>query len=369
MNILHITSWYPTNQKPKSAIWVNKHVQSLEDAGCQNKIYHLEVGQGNLDFSFGKTELLGNKKYSVIAPVPWIILEFLSFFFLGYILWMERRASYDIINFHIAYPNLTYWHWIKKWIKVPVVITEHWSAYHDNFGLENARKLPRIQRIFANKIPVISVSNALLQDIKNFSVSNFSGYVVPNVVDTSTFRFIGSLQPVAYRFFMVSQWKAPKDPFTIISKFKEILKVHPSSELRIGGYGSQLDSMKGLVSDLSLDNHVVWLGTLNSEEIASEMNLANTFIHISGYETFSVVCAEAACCGCPVMASNVGGIPEFIDESNGVLIDDLEQFVPYLLKAINKNWSRQDSGGQLISRFNQKAVGKRYLKVLSEIVD
>ena len=80
--------------------------------------------------------------------------------------------------------------------------------------------------------------------------------------------------------------------------------------------------MEAFVQDNDLGHNIILLGILNKLSIALEMQQANAFVHASNYETFSVVCAEALCCGTPVIASNVGGIPEFVNESNGILVEN-----------------------------------------------
>ncbi|SHK88723.1 Glycosyltransferase involved in cell wall bisynthesis [Reichenbachiella agariperforans] len=369
MNILHITTWYPTHKNPKSALWVQRHIEALAQSRCKNTTYHLEVNKGDFQLSLGKREILGNKSYRLISSfLPWFLMEVISIILLSWILWKERNGNYNLINFHIAYPNLTYWHWIKRWVKTPVVITEHWSAYHENFGLADANKLPRIQHIFHQQIPVIAVSHALIQDIKSFSNADFPSYVVPNIVDTTLFFHNPNIKPTPHRFFMISQWKTPKDPFAVIESFAQYVSQFPEARLRIGGYGPQLQEMQNLVKNLSLPPHVDWLGTLDSKDIANEMNAAAAFIHLSNYETFSVVCAEAVCCGCPVIASNIGGIPEFIDNSNGVLIDHKNKLLDSLLTLSNKDWNRKTSATTANKRFSIIPIGIRYLASLSSII-
>jgi glycosyltransferase involved in cell wall biosynthesis len=43
---------------------------------------------------------------------------------------------------------------------------------------------------------------------------------------------------------------------------------------------------------------------------------ADAFILFSRHENFPCVVIEALCCGLPVVASNVGGIAEAVDETN-----------------------------------------------------
>jgi glycosyltransferase involved in cell wall biosynthesis len=64
------------------------------------------------------------------------------------------------------------------------------------------------------------------------------------------------------------------------------------------------------------------VGKLSFAEAACEMQNASYFLHASNYETFSLVCAEALSCGTPVVASAVGGVPEYLNDKNGILVSD-----------------------------------------------
>jgi glycosyltransferase involved in cell wall biosynthesis len=285
----------------------------------------------------------------------------------------ERKSRFDIINFHIAYPNCTYLHLFSKWLKCPVAISEHWSGYHFNFNIKNPAKGKRIRRIFQYGVPVISVSEALLNDIRNFAKAGFPHFIIPNIVDTHIFNF--SPKPAidkGFTFFMVSQWKWPKDPFIIIYAWKRIIKEFPQINLRIGGFGPQWEDMKDLVNDLNLTGNIKLLGSLSQDKIALEMKNAIAFVHGSQYETFSVVCAEALCCGRPIIASGVGGIMEFITRKNGIPV--MENTSDAFFRAItnfsqlhnsfNYEWISKDA----TRRFSNETIGRSYLNALVDII-
>lgn len=366
MKVLHITSWYPTFKSKNKAIWIQRHLRALTEVGCTNTVYHIETGNDANRIAFGQREILGNLNYTIKNRyLPWFVSELLATIMVILVLWKERKAQYSCINFHIAYPNLTYWHLIKKYVSTPVVITEHWSAYHFNFGLQEADQLPRIQRIFGNGLPIVCVSKALENDIKKFAKqTDFRSYIIPNVVDKEVFCHDPALQ-VRNQFFVVSQWKHPKDPFSIIRSFDQFAKKNDDYRLVVGGYGPQLDKMKELVQSLGLFSKIIFKGKMSSQQIAKELNRSLALIHLSTYETFSVVCAEAICCGCPVLASAVGGITEFIHEKNGILIspeDNLTKIMDdFMLK---KEFKRSELAKEGHERFELKTVGNLYLQVL-----
>lgn len=370
MKVLHITNWFP-DENTLEGIWIKRHIKSLSPYANQ-EVWHVAVKHTNT-FKIVTAFDRGVNRIIIHSFVhKWFLTEILNFVLITYVLLIRSRATkFDIVNFHIAYPQLTYWRLIKGSIKTKTVITEHWSAYHFEFNVVKKNKLKRIRAIFKQNIPVIAVSQSLLGDIIRFADGSFKGFVVPNVVDTTIF-YNKSIAPVnTLVFLMASQWKEPKNPFLVIQTLEELYKKGWRFELRIIGYGPQWSELNDTVSKSVIQNMVVSLGKLSSKEISVEMNKANAFIHCSEYETFSVVCAEALCCGTPVLASAVGGIKELVDNDNGILsvsntVDSWrETFVTFL----DKQFDRDLIAKKAAEKYSIDRVGSLYFSVLNRIVN
>ena len=67
-------------------------------------------------------------------------------------------------------------------------------------------------------------------------------------------------------------------------------------------------------------NEVRLLGNLTSTEVAYYMQQADCFVLFSNYENQPCVIVESFACGLPVIATNVGGISEFLPTNFGFLI-------------------------------------------------
>ena len=371
MKILHIANWYPSKPYPSKALWIKHQIDSLP-INTKSTIYHIETLKNKFRIFYGRNE---DRSYYIILHLPfeiWRIFEWISLLLVLLVLRIEHKNKYDIINFHIAYPNCTYIKLLKRIIKRPIVISEHWSAYHFYFNIKNPKKTRRIRNIFSHNVPVISVSNALADDIKNFSGACFPLYIIPNVVDTETFNYNPFIPEKERKFFfMVSQWRWPKNPFIVLKAWSQFANKSSHVKLRIGGYGSQWVEMKKLASKLNLDNHVEFLGYLKPLEIAEEMNNALALIHCSEYETFSVVCAESVCCGTPVIASDVGGIRDFISDKNGLLISNFESRIIEAVDFMIENKKLYDNkiiSQNAIQIFNSKNIGNQYFNVVQDIM-
>lgn len=366
MKILHVTNWYPHDKSPNEAVWIERHIKAIAPF-VSGKLLHLTVNLSNR-FKYNKKKSKTETQVIVETPIKhWYIKEIIfALFLVYYLLKLRVNKRYDIINFHIAYPMLTYWHWIKKIIKTPIVITEHWSAYHYSFGVE--KPLPRIQRIFRQNIPVITVSKALAQDIKQFSKSDFQSYVIPNIVNPDLFHPILGVKRQPF-FFMVSQWKEPKNPFMIFDTFKHIAENDPNLTLKVAGHGPLWSKMVNWVEANNMKDKILLLGSLQAKEIAVNMQTCRAFLHCSEYETFSVVCAEAVCCGSPVIASGVGGILEVVNKNQGVLIkkNSLEDWVLGFRRFSEKNSKNQFNINSGFDLYSKEKIGKQYFQVLKKI--
>lgn len=370
MKVCHVVAWFPNARNQVEALWIQRHIEAL-GPHCQNSILHLQVIPSTR-FSFIRKSAPGLTQRIIELPVKsWKLSEWLTAILLTYLLLRVRSCrKSDLINFHIAYPSLVHWRWMKKIFRRRVVITEHWSAYHFHFGVSDRSKLQSIRYIFQQGIPVIAVSSGLLADIRDFSGGRFKGYVVPNVVAHSTFSFQAGKR--AERFFMASHWKAPKRPLIILEAFKSFLAGHPNFELVIGGAGPDSPMIERWIADNELAGSIKILGALDPREMANQFGSCLAFLHCSDYETFSVVCAEALCCGTPVVASSVGGITEFVDSTNGVPVE--RNAVDTWLDALNTFMERRHSfDSRLISqkardRFSMEQVGRLYFEALCDVL-
>ena len=371
VNLLHIANWYPSKPTPHQAPWIKNQVDALPKDQVHNVLYHLQINIGGPSITTGTNP---DSTSYILIGFPWQIwrvIEWLSCILVLYVLLKERKNKYDLVNFHIAYPNLTYIKLLKKLIKCPILITEHWSAYHFNFNVKDISKLTRIKNIFHQNIPVMAVSGALVNDIKTFSGADFPSFVVPNVVDTNLFNFDPAIEKEENTFLMVSQWKWPKDPFTVIRAWKEVIIYRPDALLKIGGYGPQWSEMKSLVKDFDLESNIHFKGLLSKEQVAEEMKRARAFVHCSEYETFSVVCVEALCCGTPVIASAVGGINSHIDNENGFLIESNTPgtWSGKIINVFDKETDALEIALRSKTKFSADKVGIKYFKNIVKIID
>lgn len=82
---------------------------------------------------------------------------------------------------------------------------------------------------------------------------------------------------------------------------------HPTADFGSTDFGSTIDAV---LDELTLRNDVVFLGNVSEEELAVLYNLAICLAYPSLYEGYGAPPIEAMACGCPVIASNAGAIPE-----------------------------------------------------------
>ena len=92
-------------------------------------------------------------------------------------------------------------------------------------------------------------------------------------------------------------------------------------QLEIVGGGPDEAVLRGLVSSYGLDQEVRFRGVLDRTAVAQRYREADLFTLPSSAEAFGNVFAEALASGLPIVASNVGGIPELVEHgSNGLLV-------------------------------------------------
>lgn len=86
------------------------------------------------------------------------------------------------------------------------------------------------------------------------------------------------------------------------------------TRLIIVGEGPLMEHHQQLASELGLQDQVEFRGKVPHEDVPDIMNELDVFVMPSVWESFGVSALEAQSCGVPVIVTNVGGVPEVVDD-------------------------------------------------------
>jgi len=106
----------------------------------------------------------------------------------------------------------------------------------------------------------------------------------------------------------------------LVKAFSLLQKDFPELRLIIAGEGSEEQGLRLLVSSLFLENKVSFIGTVSLERAFSLLKGATMTVVPSLSEGGGLVNVEAQAAGCPLIASRVGGIPEYVLEGESGLL-------------------------------------------------
>ncbi len=122
-------------------------------------------------------------------------------------------------------------------------------------------------------------------------------------------------------------------------------------------------------------NRIVFTGYVKHDDIAKYYSAADVCVVPSIYEEAAcLVVLEAQAVGLPIVASNIGGIPEFVFPQNGVLVNVDNDFVSNLSSAMGEMIQRKDTfvNNEEFEKFiyshDVSAYAKKFLVILDKIV-
>lgn len=115
--------------------------------------------------------------------------------------------------------------------------------------------------------------------------------------------------------------KKHKGIYELIQSFRDISYIYPLARLILVGEIIEPRRIKRAIAANGLTSKVILTGGVPYEDILGYLNAADVFAFPSWEEGLPNAVMEACACELPIVASNVGGIPEMIQhEKNGLLI-------------------------------------------------
>jgi len=186
--------------------------------------------------------------------------------------------------------------------------------------------------LYRHLFKVVGVSEGVTQDIlcNNWHLAPDRVVAIYNGIDTAPFLQPQPKDVMRQKLFpeirgniwfgTAGRLTRVKNQKNLLLAFKRCVDIFPESVLLICGRGEAETELRSLTSSLGLEGKVHFPGF--RRDISQVLATLDVFVLPSLREGFGLALAEAMCSGIPVIASQVGGVPEIFGEAAvGELID------------------------------------------------
>ena len=354
MKVLVIGSVYPRFQEDAEVPWLRTSISHLKKAGVEIQVLapsYKGLKSHDIDgtrvnrfrYAPANWEILTHEEGapSKMASKPWLQLLAIPYIINGFIQCLRicRKWRPDVIHAHWPFPHAYIALGAAKLFRIPLVLNFHgaelllirkkkWVKPLLKFAIGQAQAVFANSSFTASKIKAIRDMNVewspygTTLEESGLSPRTSSGDTpqlpVPHPVN-SKFKilFVGRhIERKGIRYLIEAAKYLSTDKF----------------EIRIVGGGDlteQLKKQAALLDKNSQPANIIFTGKLSPEDLANEYRTANVFtlpaiVDSKGdTEGLGVVLIEAMELGLPIVASNVGGIPDVvIDGESGILVPE-----------------------------------------------
>ena len=307
--------------------------------------------------------------------LPWRPLPFESL----YIAHLLNRLRVDILHIH----HIPLYLRVIKAVKMSrvrgVVFTEH-----AKYSIEKSKKLQNACRLAAQQANAFTTVSADLKEyfVRELNLSDDLVQVILNGVDVRRFKpdkkssVLRSMLPENFTgkiLIHVGRLVEAKDHETLLTAMNQVVRIGHEVFLFLIGEGELKPVIEQRISELRLTDHVKMLGMRS--DVDQLLLGADIFVMSSKREGLPMVLMEAMSCALPVIATDVGGISEIVnDQESGLLVAPEN---PYLLaRAIEGICNRADGGSALgkkarqiiIENYSLEATAESYAELYNKIL-
>ncbi|MFB6098415.1 MAG: N-acetyl-alpha-D-glucosaminyl L-malate synthase BshA [Salinibacter sp.] len=250
---------------------------------------------------------------------------------------ITKHVGLDLLHVHYAIPHASSAVMARQilaseGLNVPVLTTLHGTDI-TLIGQDPSFE-PVVTWSINESNGVTAVSDYLRQETYDqFGVSK-EIEVIPNFIDTDRFvrqdkeHFKQALCPNGEKVIVhISNFRPVKNAQQVVEVFHRLQNGTSNVKLLLVGDGPDRVPTERKARELGVYDDVRFLG--KQDPVEEILSIADVFLMPSGSETFGLAALEAMACEVPVVATDVGGLPELIVHGEtGYLcpVDDVEEF-------------------------------------------
>lgn len=262
---------------------------------------------------------------------------------------VARKRNIDVI-FHTKFtvPLLT---------SSKTVMTIHgssWFMYPDLYGWLDARYIRTVMPFYCRKATAIFSNSRLTADdfVRILKVPREKIFTT-KLGTSADFRIISDQKSLAEtrvrydlpeKFILaVIKYHPLKNFENLIAAFR-ILKKRLNCKLVVVGRGCEKYADEYSLAEDGTIKDVRFIGWIDHEDLPGIYNLAHCLLFPSIYEEFGLPACEALACGCPLVVSKTGNLPEIAGDA-GILVDPRDP--QEISDALEKIWTDTDLRAEL----------------------
>jgi len=353
MRITVVTPYFPTSARPyggRSAYETLRFMKSWADirvicplAGYPNITWLTPRNYDQPDLTYQPLDL--EAAYFRYPAIPVVTRAVNGFICEQYLLPYVRESRPDLILNYWLYPEGYSAVRVGRTLGVPVIVGAIGS---DIRRVSDAYLRHLVRKTLTQAAAVIAVSEELRQRTIAMGVPSRQVTAILNGCDGAVFRPGGrdearrllGLDVCGDMVLYAGNLLPTKGLVELMDAFIGLAPRHPDLRLALIGEGAWAGKLQALAAAAGVRERVIMPGPQESAKVACWIRACDVFCLPSYSEGCPNVVIEALSCGRPVVATDVGGVPELVKEGCGILIParDREKLGAALETALSTRW-------------------------------
>lgn len=251
-----------------------------------------------------------------------------------------RKTPISHILASWAYPDAVASLMFAKRYGIKTLVKAHGTDVNEN--TLHQKRAVQMKKWLNNATTIFCASKALADKLTTIGIASKKLCVNYNGVNPNIF-FPATDGEACSGIVFIGNLLTSKGIYELLDAYHLLLTTTSLPTLHIIGNGPEKQRILDRITQMGLSNHVVIHGALALQDVANKLRHAKLLVLPSYREGVPNVILEAFASGVPVVASDVGGIPEVVTEHTGILTKakDVESLSKAINLGLTRSWSKE----------------------------
>lgn len=289
-----------------------------------------------------------------------------------------RENDIDIIHCH-QYTPWVYGCLAAVFLKTKVIFTEHGRFYPDRRSWKRRFINPLLAK---NTDGITAISAATKQALVEFEylkardIKVIYNGISPISSDKNKVKQLKEQYKLGLDRLVVgtiARLDPIKNQKMMIRAFSRVLVEYKNVVLMIVGGGEEEESLKALVQELKIQDHVHFTGYIDNP--VDHLQLMDLFLLSSLSEGTSMTLLESLCLGKPCVVTNAGGNAEIIvDGENGRVVENDNEILfadaikELLTQPVERDKISENNVARFQAQFSNKTMCDKFLDLYKDVI-